>query len=473
MKQISMQLITALAPNANAVANGKKISASGGFIKLGASKDDTFYMGECKGSGKSVYEVSADFIQPDAPVFRCSCPSHQFPCKHSVGLLFEMMAGKPFPVCEIPESILEKRKKKAAGEKEKAKSAPPKPVSKAARTKKLKKQLEGLDLTEKMIAELLNAGLGTLTGKSIQSYRELAKQLGDYYLPGPQIELRRLTLEIVRLQEDKDESHYAAALHILTRLQALIQKARAYLTEKLESGSVEDDDSVLYEDLGGIWQLARLQQLGLKKENAKLLQLSFDVYLDEARGEYIDLGYWVDIDTGEVYATYNYRPLKALKYVKQEDSIFETAQIPLLTFYPGGLNRRARWEQITFSPVTAEDMEKIKKNAYQDLASAVKVVKNQIKNTLDDDFAILTLTFRQIGQVGERLVLKDNAGNTILLQDRTGREQTVYRLPMLPDSALLENQTVCGAFFYDEAQKRICLQPYSILTEDAVIRLLY
>ena len=33
--------------------------------------------------------------------------------------------------------------------------------------------------------------------------------------------------------------------------------------------------SVLYEELGGIWNLERLIELGLKKENVRLLQLSF------------------------------------------------------------------------------------------------------------------------------------------------------------------------------------------------------
>lgn len=79
MREITEQQITALAPNASAVSNARKISNSSGFVTRFRSEDETFYMGECKGSGKSNYVVSADFVEEDQPVFRCSCPSRQFP----------------------------------------------------------------------------------------------------------------------------------------------------------------------------------------------------------------------------------------------------------------------------------------------------------------------------------------------------------------------------------------------------------
>ena len=116
MRTVSEQEIISLAPNTGAVSNGRKISSSQRFVSRMRSADDTFYMGECKGSGKSNYRVSADFVKEGAPVFRCSCPSRQFPCKHAVALLFEIEAGKDFPIGEIPEDILEKRVKKEARE---------------------------------------------------------------------------------------------------------------------------------------------------------------------------------------------------------------------------------------------------------------------------------------------------------------------------------------------------------------------
>ena len=69
------------AVNASALKNGKAIYQSGKFIKLYHSQDDTFYMGECSGSGSKNYITSADFQDASHPVFRCNCPSRQFPCK--------------------------------------------------------------------------------------------------------------------------------------------------------------------------------------------------------------------------------------------------------------------------------------------------------------------------------------------------------------------------------------------------------
>ena len=63
MRTVSEQEIISLAPNTGAVSNGRKISSSQRFVSRMRSADDTFYMGECKGSGKSNYRVSADFVK--------------------------------------------------------------------------------------------------------------------------------------------------------------------------------------------------------------------------------------------------------------------------------------------------------------------------------------------------------------------------------------------------------------------------
>ena len=353
MKEISEQFISSLAPNATAVSNGKKISTKGGFVKLSCSADDTFYMGQCKGSGKSDYITSIDFIEETSPVFRCSCPSRQFPCKHSLALLFEIAAKKTFEICEIPQDILEKRKRKETREAKKQEKeeaikngtvvkqdATSAKKNKAAKTKKIKKQLEGLKLTEDMVQNLLQTGLGTIGGNSIKTYTDLAKQLGDYYLLGPQTYVKQLIAEIEAFKKDGEDRHYREAVRILVKLRALVKKSETYLNAKLESDDPNGDDNILYEELGGIWKLDELNALGLKKESATLIQLSFEVIYDEARKEYVDTGWWADLDNGEIFATRNYRPINRLKYVKEEDTILETACIPMLSYYPGELNRR-------------------------------------------------------------------------------------------------------------------------------------
>ena len=75
MKHLTEQQIAAMAPNASAVANAKKIVKSGGFTHLARSADDTFYMGDCRGSGSSVYSVSVDFIDGACLPLQLSQPS--------------------------------------------------------------------------------------------------------------------------------------------------------------------------------------------------------------------------------------------------------------------------------------------------------------------------------------------------------------------------------------------------------------
>ena len=496
MQNITEQQIQAMAPNAAAVANGRKISQKGGFVRLERSADDTFYLGECTGSGKSNYITSVDFLDPANPVCRCSCPSRQFPCKHGLALLFEILAKKNFGICEVPEDIQKKREKKQArdakaearesGEAEEPEDGSPEAMeaaakkkaaaaksAKAARTKKIKKQLEGLELTSKLVQDLMKAGLGTMGGTAIKTYEQLSKQLGDYYLPGPQRLLNGLILEIAAFQKDAREEHYEAAVDILEKLWTLVKKSEKYLTDKLEKDDVELDDSELYEELGGIWKLSELEALGRSRSEIDLAQLSFWVTFDAARKEYIDTGCWADLSTGEIFMTYNYRPLKALKYVKAEDTVFGVAHIPMAACYPGEGNLRIRWEGAQIRGLEAGDLQKLRSMAVSSLGAEAKAVKNILKNALADPMLIRMLSFELIGRMGEEYVLRTAEGETIVLGNAPGMEATTDRLALLPDNRLLENQVLLGAFYYDGESRRLKLQPLSIVTGTDVVRLLY
>ena len=487
MQNITEQQIQAMAPNAAAASNGKKISAKGGFVRLERSADDTFYLGECTGSGKSNYITTVDFIEPGAPVCRCSCPSRQFPCKHGLALLYEIAAGKAFGTCEIPEDILKKRARKA-GKKEEAEGGEKAPLTeeeaakkkaaseksaKAARAKKLKKQLEGLDLADKLVKDLVKAGLGTMGGTALKTYEQLSKQLGDYYLPGPQRLLNGLILEIAAFQKDGDEKHYDSAISVLEKFWTLVKKSKLYLADKLEKGAEAPDDNELYEELGGIWKLTELEALGKTLSNADLMQLSFWCVYDGARREYIDAGAWADLTDGTIYMTMNYRPVKALKYVKEEDSVFGVAHVDSAACYPGQGNLRVRWNGAQFRDVSEEDLAALRRMAVSSLAAETKSVKNTLKNAIADPFFIRLVAFSEIGRNGDSYVLKNAAGETIMLGDAPGIEPSVERISLLPGNGLLRDQVLLGAFYYDGPQRRLKLQPLSIVTEHNVVRLLY
>lgn len=489
MRTVKEQEITALAPNANAAGNARKISSGGGFVSRKRSEDDSFYMGECKGSGKNNYVVSADYIDEEHPVFRCSCPSRQFPCKHSLALLYEMAAGKEFAVTEIPEDILAKREKKEAraakkqlGEKKPASEKSAR-ASRAAKTKKIKKQLEGLGLLRQLTEGLVSGGLAAMGSVSLKTYRDLAKQLGDYYLPGPLVYLNRLILEMEACQKDQDPRHYDQAVEILKKLRALEKKAEVYLREKLEKDSPEADDDELYEELGGVWKLEQLNGLGLKKEGARLVQLSFQVVFDKARKEYIDQGFWADADTGQLVHTSNYRPVKALKYVKQEDSCFGLVRPSVLSYYPGSANPRVRWESAAYEDISAQVCKDLMEKACKDIPSAMKDVKNQLKNTLSQEYCPVMISYQELGMAeteGEEggtgkmvCAMKDHGGNRIRLGSLKGWEDTVSTLPMLPAHSLYREGVLFGLAYYDAGNRQMGIYPLSIIKEDGIFRLLY
>lgn len=492
MREVTEQQILAMAPNPAAASNGKKISQKGGFVKLERTQDDTLYMGECTGSGKNNYITSADYIDEDNPVFRCTCPSRQFPCKHSLALMYEMLAKKEFGICEVPEDILKKREKKQAKESKANEAAKPesemteeekqkaeKKKASAARTaknakvKKLKSQLEGLDMVEKVVNELMAAGLGTIGGASLKTYQQLAKQMGDYYLPGPQRLCNQLLIEITAFQKDQDEAHYDAAISVLEKLWTLIKKSRQYINEKLANDDVALEDTVLYEELGGIWKLSELEELGKSKKNAALMQLSFWVTFDEARKEYIDTGCWADLDSGEIYMNYNYRPLKSLKYVKQEDSVFGVAKVPSAVFYPGDGNVRVRWDSAQIREYEQADYDAVFQHAVPSVKQEAKAVKNFLKNAITQPMMIKLIAFNRIGKTDGGYVLADKNDDTILLGNMPGMEDTTLRLSMLPNGGLLRDQVLLGAFYYNRENRRLMVQPLSIITHDTVVRLLY
>lgn len=271
-----------------------------------------------------------------------------------------------------------------------------------------------------MIDELLAASMSSLAGTSAQSMEKIAKELDNYYLTGPQTSFERIALTVRKIQQDKDhaELYYAEALRILIALQATVKKSREFLQNKLEAERYTAEDSVLYEALGGVWRLENLQAIGSFRENAKLIQLSFDVSFDEAKKEYVERGFWLDISSGKLVQTLNLRPLKAVKYIKADDSCFELLEIATLYQYPGDYCPRVRWESFTSRPLTDAEKGMLKTFASQGIADVVKTAKGQFKNTLLPKFMPALAPIASLGRVGDVPVVEDAAGTRLELRDR-------------------------------------------------------
>lgn len=470
---ITEELIRSLAPNQNAITNAKKIVTSGSFVKLYQTEKKDLIFGECMGSGKSGYQTSADF-SGDEPIFRCSCPSRQFPCKHSLAIMYEWINGKNFEIAEVPEDVAKKREK-IIKRKEKAKeeeeNGPKKPskTSLAAAKKKLQKQLEGLELAETFVIDLLNRGVSSINGSSSASYKNLAKQLGNYYLP----ELQAIMVEIIsaaeKLSAQPDDTELNRLIGLCVKLSSSVKKSKEYIHTKLENENMQLEDTILYEAMGGIWKLTQLKEIGLYKENARIVQLSFHVLDDTIHKANIETGYWIDLDSGEISKTENIRPYKAAKHIKSEDSSFGVYHIPVLYRYPGGMNRRIRWETMEQKELDRADYEAILNKVEPSIGEAVKKAKNELKNTLSAKTCAMLLPFDNIRfAVSDGHGVLQYQGESIGLRANENYLETQEILHLEPQR-VLENGALLGELFYDSVERKIYVCPISIVKEDGIV----
>lgn len=80
--------VMAAAPDSSSQVAGRKLAVPGPWSGVGVA--DGLLWGECRGSGRTPYQITVDTVNRR---YRCSCPSRKFPCKHGLGLLFLWAAG--------------------------------------------------------------------------------------------------------------------------------------------------------------------------------------------------------------------------------------------------------------------------------------------------------------------------------------------------------------------------------------------
>jgi len=479
MISINESFIEAAAPNADAAKNGRGLVLKNKFLALHQSADETLLFGRCQGSGKEPYLCSADFAVPEAAVYRCNCPSRQFPCKHSLGLLYAFVQGKKFTATDVPEELSSKREKVAARvEKKKEEADKPRVVNKAALAKKIKAQLDGIDLLQKLTLYLVRLGIGNMNAKSAHEVEEHAKQLGNADLPGAQTALRRYTTlfyndEGEERSNKEREANYGEALDQLGRLRSLIKQGREYLESRLKDPELRPEiDTSIAAWLGYAWELSELKELGLVQNEAELVQLAFNSHDDVARKEFVDTGVWINLESGRIEITQNFRPYHAINRMKSEDSFFQVAQVKELCLYPGDVNRRVRWKGMIPRPLERKDYDKVRGFAYRDFTAVIKDVKTHLKGALADKQPIYALNFRRLGQIGESFVAEDAQGERLVLTDlgMTEEPASCHLLPLLSKD-LFADQVLIARFRHDLDTRQLQIKPLSLVTKSAIVRL--
>jgi hypothetical protein len=482
--EIDEAYVDSQAPNAAAIKNARGVVLKRKLVGLFRSADGTLLFGDCKGSGKENYRPSADFADPAKPVYRCTCPSHQFPCKHSLALLYAHAQGAKFVEKEAPGDILEKRSKiQQRAEKKKEEPDKPHKVNTGALKKKIQAQMEGINLLESLVNDLIRAGLGTLNAKSARQLDEQARQLGNAYLPGAQNALHALTGLFYcsqissedELKVSERERVYSAALDQLNRLHSLCKQGRKYLSSRLEDPELKPEtESDIAAWLGHAWQLRELKDAGLVQTKVELLQLAFNSHDDWTRREFVETGVWLNLQTGAVQLTRNYRPYKAAKFIREDDSCFHIAVCPEVCVYPGNLNPRVRWETMEPRPVAKADYARTREHARTDLRALIKDVKAQLKSPLGDRHPFALVRYRALGRAGEQLIIEDQTGERLVLTDdaHDSEPATLHLIPMLPTS-VRHDQVLLVRFHHNLDSQKLHAKPLSVVTENEIIRLTY
>jgi len=354
MHAIDESYVDAAAPNSDAAKNGRGLVLKNKFLNFSISDDETILFAECQGSGKDAYRCSCDFARPEQPTHRCSCPSRQFPCKHCLGLMYAYVQGKKFATAAVPEELQAKREKlQTRVEKKQADADKPKQVNKGALAKKIQAQLDGIEVLRRLNHDLVRLGIGNMNAKLSREMEEQAKQLANAYLPGAQAALHNYTKlfagndgKFAEQSAKQRERNYSEALDQLSRLHSLVKQGKAYLQKRLDDPELAPaTDSAIAAWLGHAWQLREVKDAGLVENDVELVQLAFNSHDDVARQEFIDTGVWMTLGNGRIRLTQNFRPYKAAKFIKSDDSFFQVAQVKELCVYPGGVNPRIRWEE--------------------------------------------------------------------------------------------------------------------------------
>ncbi len=491
---VTEDLLRAVVTKDKALSDGRTLWKKGALQKLHASADQSLLWGECQGSGANPYIISID-LAGDNPTIRCTCPVKPPPCKHTLGMLVGFME-KPgaFATAEAPVELLEKRGKNQERAEKRAEAATkPKEVDQVALAKKTRIQRDALDLLEKLVLDTASSGLGALDRARATALVQQARQMNDAYLPGAAEALRRLAALALRRDDDgeeriyqleepghdlPDEQRHRLMTRHLTRLWALVRKGQKALDEKLDE-SASDGEAVVEDLLGHVWDLADLKAQGHGRQNLRLIELADERWSDSVREERIEQGFFLDLDHGDILVDRKFRPFAAKDKIKEKDSYERPIDISEAGIYPGFINRRVRWEiaALVSRPPTANDFAAIHAQALPALDVALTRYKEQIRNPLAPDDAVMLLRVADIRRAGDALALVDAKGATLLLRDSPlTRCRSLNNLAMaagarLAEGKLLQPASLLVRLYLGLSDDAIQGQPLALIVASDHVRL--
>jgi hypothetical protein len=191
----STDKVLALAPDSASASAGQSLAVQKKWTSLGVSARAIW--GLCQGSGKDPYQTRVDLGEA---VFKCSCPSRKFPCKHGIGLLLLFAKARasfttgaePGWVSEWIDGRAERAEKKA----EKAKAVADVPVDVAAQARRAAvrddRVRQGVAECRTWLDDLLRRGLAAAQSDARSECERVAARMVDAQAPGLAGMVRRI-----------------------------------------------------------------------------------------------------------------------------------------------------------------------------------------------------------------------------------------------------------------------------------------
>ena len=179
------QVIT-LAPDEGSLKAGRALADGRKWSAL--ASDESLAWGECQGSGAKPYQTCVDLREI---AFKCTCPSHKFPCKHGLGLLLLFVGDKAlFSRSTPPDWVAAWSLARQARAEKKTQRAPEtaKPVDREAQAKRVAKREQkvddGIADLNRWLQDVVRHGLADLQSKPYQFWEGQAARLVDAQAPG-------------------------------------------------------------------------------------------------------------------------------------------------------------------------------------------------------------------------------------------------------------------------------------------------
>jgi hypothetical protein len=181
----SAEQVRTLAPDASAARAGEALADIRRWSGIGRSEAAAW--GLCQGSGSSPYQAAVDLA---GPAYKCSCPSRKIPCKHALGLMFLLAAGKvgDGQPPDWAATWLESRAARAAAATRPAQAARPAEADPQARARRLeareKKVAAGIEELDRWLGDLMRRGLDSTRSEGYRFWDAMGARMVDAQATG-------------------------------------------------------------------------------------------------------------------------------------------------------------------------------------------------------------------------------------------------------------------------------------------------